>query len=199
MHITKFSRIDTVLWPGKYLSVVRLAEGDGPGENLAEVANTIRGDRDSIDGVVLIPEGGDIESVPGAHRIMKELRPPTVRLIIVTSGSDPDALDDLVGARYVDCLAFRFEGVPDETQLRSMEVARRQDIGFCACPVLDRTRMTSDDVVKIADMSAGHVGFILLIPSNPDRCFKKKDLNALSKSLKGHARNVRVLGDVRRS
>ena len=197
MHITRFSRIDTVSWPGEYLSVVRLSDGEGDGENIAEIANIIRGDKDSIDAVVLVPEGGDIESIPGIHRIIREFRPPTTHLIVVTSGSDPRALDDLIGAGYVDRVAFRFGEVPDSTRQRSIEVALRQGVRVSVCPVLDRTRMTSEDVLRIADMSAGHSEFVLLTPSDPNRCFKKKDLNALVKSLKGHARNVRVLEDVR--
>lgn len=54
MYISKFSRIDTVIWPGKYLSVVRLCDDEGSGFNVAEVANTIRNDKDSIDAVLLM-------------------------------------------------------------------------------------------------------------------------------------------------
>ncbi len=55
MYVSRFSRIDTVTWPGKYLSVVRLCDDDGSGEySTVEVANTIRGDKDSIDAVLLM-------------------------------------------------------------------------------------------------------------------------------------------------
>lgn len=196
MYISKFSRIDTVTWPGKYLSVVCLSE-EGPGENIAEVANTIRNDKDSIDAVLLMKDDGDAESIPNIHAFLKQFRTPMVPTVLITSGFDTSALSDIVGARYVDRVAFRLDGVPGAEQTRSIEMMRSYDVPFVICPVLNPNRITSEEVIEIAKRTPGHKEFILIMPRDPSPCFKKKDANALAKSLKGIAKNVRILNDLR--
>lgn len=118
--------------------------------------------------------------------------------VLVTSGFDTAALSDIVGARYVDRVAFRLEGIPGAEQMRSIEMLRSYDIPFAICPVLDPGKLTSDEIVEIARRTPGHKEFILLMPRKPLPCFRKKDVNALARSLKGLAKNVRILDDVRR-
>ncbi|MDO5861429.1 MAG: hypothetical protein Q4Q58_01300 [Thermoplasmata archaeon] len=181
-----------------YLSVVQVADGEGQLENVNEIANTIRGDKDSIDAVMVIDEKGSPESIPGIHTLIREIRPPHMSVILVTSGMNPTSLDDLVGAGYVDRVAFRLEKRPCKEQLRSMDLARANRVDFVTAVVMDPTVVTQEDVLAIAEVTEGHDEFILLQPMAPHACYRKKDLNALSKSLKGKARNVRVLNDVRR-
>lgn len=196
VYIRQFSRIDTVTWPGRYLSVVRIRDGEGDGENVAEVSNTIRRDRDSIDGVLLIREDGDPEAVPGIHRFIKEIVPPSTPLILVTSGSDPASLDDLVGAGYVRRVAFRFTSPPGKEQLLSVDTVRDSGTPFCICCVLDPEGFTDDGVFETAERTRGHEEFILLAPRPPRQGFKKRETNALAKSLKGLARGIRLMDDV---
>lgn len=197
MYITGFSRIDTTSWPGRYLSVVRISGKEGIGENIAEIANTIRGDKDSIDAVLLIREDGDPECIEGIHHFLKDLRIPSIPTIMVTSGFETACLDDLVGAGYIDRVAFRFEGIPGAEQMRSLDAMRSMEIPFCVCPVLNSKKLTGDEVEQIAERTQGHDEFILLVPREPAPAFKKKELNALAKRLKGVARNVRVMSDVK--
>lgn len=196
VYISRFSRIDTVSWPGRYLSTVRIRDGDGFGESLAEVANTIRGDRDSIDGVLLIREDGDPETIPGIHTFIADLMPPRLPLLMLTSGSDPAAIDDLVGAGYVNRVAFRFVSKPTDAQERSVSVVRGSDASFCIACVLNPASMSAADISAIADMSEGAGEFLLMLPRPPRQCYMKRDVNALAKSLKGRAGNVRVMNDV---
>ena len=197
MYITGFSRIDTTSWPGRYLSVVRISGTEGIGENIAEIANTIRGDKGSIDAVLLLREDGDPECIEGIHHFLKALRTPGIPTIIVTSGFDTARLDDLVGAGYIDRVAFRVEGIPGAEQMRSIDAIRSMGIPFCICPVLNPKKLTGDEIEQIAGRTPGHDEFILLVPREPAPAFKKKELNVLAKRLKGVARNVRVMNDVK--
>ena len=197
MYITGFSRIDTTSWPGRYLSVVRISGTEGIGENIAEIANTIRGDKGSIDAVLLLREDGDPECIEGIHHFLKALRTPGIPTIIVTSGFDTARLDDLVGAGYIDRVAFRVEGIPGAEQMRSIDAIRSMGIPFCICPVLNPRKLTGDEIEQIAGRTPGHDEFILLVPREPAPAFKKKELNVLAKRLKGVARNVRVMNDVK--
>lgn len=198
MQITRFSRIDTVMWPGKYLSVVEVSADDGETENINEVANIIRGDSDSIDAILVQASKGDAASIPGIHTLIREIRPPHMSVILVTDGRNPSGMDDLIGASYVDHVAFRFEDVPNADQQRSIAIARINRVDFFAGVLMDPGTMPPEKVLKIAEMTEGHMEFILLLPPAPLACYRKKDLNALAKSLKGKAKGVRVLEDFRR-
>ena len=197
MYITGCSRSETTSWPGRYLSVVRISGTEGIGENIAEIANTIRGDKGSIDAVLLLREDGDPECIEGIHHFLKALRTPGIPTIIVTSGFDTARLDDLVGAGYIDRVAFRVEGIPGAEQMRSIDAIRSMGIPFCICPVLNPKKLTGDEIEQIAGRTPGHDEFILLVPREPAPAFKKKELNVLAKRLKGVARNVRVMNDVK--
>ena len=116
---------------------------------------------------------------------------------MLTSGTDPSALDDLVGAGYVNRVAFRFTAAPSKEQEASRDRIRDSDAEFCVCCVLDPSRMSSKDVEHIADASEGSGEFILLMPRDPGRRLGKRDVNALVKTLKGRAKGVRTMPDVR--
>ncbi len=198
MFISGFSRIDTVIWPGKYLSVVNVTDEDGMGEDVSRIREILHRDRDSLDGV-LFTSDRDPESIPGFHRIVREVRPDGMQVIVRTSGRNPASLDDLIGAGYVNTVIFRFDDVPDDDQIASMDIVRHNDAGFHVDVVLDPDRISTEDVVGIATSSKGHERFTLLVPKEANRIIKKKDLDALNKALKGHARNVRIQEDLRRN
>lgn len=165
--------------------------------NLVEVANTLRADKGSIDAVLLTSSQGNPESFKDIHTFIKNLCPSMLPVIIDTTGADPDGLDDLIGAGYVNGVTFHLMDRPTPDQKRSMSIAESNGVEFAVCPFLDSTRMTADDVMFIADSIKGYSQFILLMPADPAKSYKKKDLNTLAKALKGHARNVRVLDDFR--
>lgn len=197
MFITRFDRIDTVSWPGKYLSVVHVSDGDGEGKNANEIANTIRNDKDSIDSIMIVSDDCDPETIPHLYRFIGDIRPSRMPVILVTSGSDSAAINDMVGAGYVNRVSFRFEDFPTQHQLDCVDDIRGSDIQFMVAVVLDPRKMNSEDILRIAELTRGHDEFVLLTPHEPRPCFTKKNLNALGKSLKGKARNVRVLRDVK--
>ena len=197
MQITRFSRIDTVTMPGRYLSVVRVADGEGCAENVDEVANTVRGDRDSIDAVMFLSEDSDAAAIPGIGRLIDRVRPARLPVILVTSGGDPAALDELVGEGCVNEVLFRYEERLGKSQIKSLDVVQADRVPFSAACVLDPGRFPQDDVLAAAELTEGHREFLLLLPRDPLPCYRKRDLNALSKALRGRARGVRALSDFR--
>lgn len=197
MYISSFSRINTVLYPEQYLSEIHIHGGDGDGVNTAEVTNTIRSDRASLDGVLLVRDDGDPEMIPGIHHLMKEICPSKLPLILMTTGSDPASLDDLIGSGYVSHVLFRFTDRPTYEQKECVRMMARTDATFSIGAVLDPNRLSSEDVVEIAGISEDCRGFMLMMPREPLPCFKKRDVNALSKALKRHAKGVRVVNDIR--
>ncbi len=193
MFISRFFRVDTVSWPDHYMSTIRVMDGEGQGEDIEAVSETIRGDMDSIDGILIMPESDtDPESMQGIHTLIRSIRSKRIPTVLNTSGKDTAAVDDLLGAGYVQHVVFRLDGRPTKEQLDTMRVVRSNDAEFSICVTLDSARITNEDIISIAEDMPGHREFVLKMPEPPRVGYKKKDLNALAKSLKGIARNVRV-------
>ena len=82
MRIANFRRTDTVSLPGLYLSSVGVSTDDGPGVNETEVANSINGDKDSLDGILFRGVETDVLEVDVIHKLIRVLRPPHTRCVI---------------------------------------------------------------------------------------------------------------------
>ena len=186
MFISRFYRIDTVTIPGMLLSVVELSSEDGYGVNETEVANTIHGDRDSLDAIMFTCMDGDVLGIAGLHKLIRTLRPPHMTVVLKTDGMHPDALDDLVGAGYVDHVLL----LTDE-QRNSIDVAREGDCVFSAEIMTDPDMMDAKGVAAVSDELKG-ARMISLRRRASGKRFSKNEMASMAKSLKGLAKEVRV-------
>ncbi len=195
MLISKFSRIDTVTFPGKYHSVIELSEECENGQNMAEIANTVRLDRNSLDGVIFVGGDVDILRIKDVHKAIREIRPAGLEIVISTSGVDPVILDDLIGAGYAGHVLFSFDQLPDADQRRSVEVTRRSDAKFSVRITLDPEKMSPDALTDTAEVVRGADSITLIRheSATKGKSYKKNELTSMAKSLKGFAKEVRVL------
>lgn len=194
MYISGFHRIDTTTFPGLYLSVVELSSGEGHGVSEAEVANTVHGDRDSIDAVMFTRRDGDILALDGVHRLIRAVRPPLMDIVIRTPGTVPMALDDLIGAGYANHVLFVLDGKLTKDQRESISIAASGDCQFSAEIMMDPSRV---DTATLTDMTVslrGASSITLRRVESPENCrpYRKSDLTSMVKSLKGTAREVRL-------
>lgn len=194
MRIANFRRTDTVSLPGLYLSSVGVSPDDGPGVNETEVANSINGDKDSLDGILFRGVETDVLEVDGIHRLIRVLRPPHARCVIETNGSRPIVLDDLVGAGYADIVSFVFDRYPKKCQLDSMRIARDGDCRFAVTVVTEPQRLTMEDVLDLGDHIKGAMLLQIKRSSEPGALqYKKSEISSLAKSMKGTAKEVRIV------
>ena len=194
MRIANFRRTDTVSLPGLYLSSVGVSTDDGPGVNETEVANSINGDKDSLDGILFRGVETDVLEVDGIHKLIRVLRPPHARCIIETNGSRPIVLDDLVGAGYADIVSFVFDRYPKKCQLDSMRIARDGDCRFAVTVVTEPQRLTVEDVLDLGDHIKGAMLLQIKRSSEPGALqYKKSEISSLAKSMKGTAKEVRIV------
>lgn len=194
MRIANFRRTDTVSLPGLYLSSVGVSPDDGPGVNETEVANSINGDKDSLDGILFRGVETDVLEVDGIHRLIRVLRPPHARCVIETNGSRPTVLDDLVGAGYADIVSFVFDRYPKKCQLDSMRIARNGDCRFAVTVVTEPQRLTMEDVLDLGDHIKGAMLLQIKRSSEPGALqYKKSEISSLAKSMKGTAKEVRIV------
>ena len=194
MRLANFRRTDTVSLPGLYLSSVGVSPDDGPGVNETEVANSINGDKDSLDGILFRGVETDVLEVDGIHRLIRVLRPPHARCVIETNGSRPIVLDDLVGAGYADIVSFVFDRYPKKCQLDSMRIARDGDCRFAVTVVTEPQRLTMEDVLDLGDHIKGAMLLQIKRSSEPGALqYKKSEISSLAKSMKGTAKEVRIV------
>lgn len=194
MRIANFRRTDTVSLPGLYLSSVGVSPDDGPGVNETEVANSINGDKDSLDGILFRGVETDVLEVDGIHKLIRVLRPPHARCVIETNGSRPTVLDDLVGAGYADIVSFVFDRYPKKCQLDSMRIARDGDCRFAVTVVTEPQRLTVEDVLDLGDHIKGAMLLQIKRSSEPGALqYKKSEISSLAKSMKGTAKEVRIV------
>lgn len=194
MRIANFRRTDTVSLPGLYLSSVGVSPDDGPGVNETEVANSINGDKDSLDGILFRGVETDVLEVDGIHKLIRVLRPPHARCVIETNGSRPIVLDDLVGAGYADIVSFVFDRYPKKCQLDSMRIARDGDCRFAVTVVTEPQRLTMEDVLDLGDHIKGAMLLQIKRSSEPGALqYKKSEISSLAKSMKGTAKEVRIV------
>ena len=194
MRIANFRRTDTVSLPGLYLSSVGVSPDDGPGVNETEVANSINGDKDSLDGILFRGVETDVLEVDGIHKLIRVLRPPHARCVIETNGSRPTVLDDLVGAGYADIVSFVFDRYPKKCQLDSMRIARDGDCRFAVTVVTEPQRLTMEDVLDLGDHIKGAMLLQIKRSSEPGALqYKKSEISSLAKSMKGTAKEVRII------
>ena len=194
MRIANFRRTDTVSLPGLYLSSVGVSTDDGPGVNETEVANSINGDKDSLDGILFRGVETDVLEVDGIHKLIRVLRPPHARCVIETHGARPTVLDDLVGAGYADIVSFVFDRYPKKCQLDSMRIARDGDCRFAVTVVTEPQRLTVEDVLDLGDHIKGAMLLQIKRSSEPGALqYKKSEISSLAKSMKGTAKEVRIV------
>ncbi len=136
MIVSGYSRIDTSLRPGSFLSVVYVSKEDGDSEYADEVSANIRADIDSIDGVAVASKYGDPLLIPGLHKLLRKLKMPNRDLMLITSGSDYSVLDDLVGAGYVNYVDLVVNGPLDKSQQECIKI-----LDNCGCPYMVTVEM----------------------------------------------------------
>ena len=186
MHISKFSRISTTVCPGSYASVVYVSEGDGPGTDALSVADTLSVDRESLDLLAVDSEDSDPLAIPGIHKLLKSIKPAGLECMMVTEGNDPAALDDLVGAGYVDSVCFRICGNVSDAQKACIATVRDAGCRFAVSVPMVPGRIDGDVLADIAKNTEGCRQFVMRSsdPRYGTEVFKKKELEALAKTVR---------------
>lgn len=202
MHIAKFVRTNTTLCPGWCVSVLYIDDGDGPGQNLVEITKSLRSDVDSLDGVAITSLTTDPLELDGIHRLIMSVKPPKLRCILLTAAEDPDRLDDLVGAGYVDMVDIHIEDRMTAEQVKSLEIIRKLNYDFIVTVDMIPDTIGVDEIAEIAEQSEGCQRFVMR-PFDPQRNkdpskagirpYKKKELESLMSAVKGIVRNPVVV------
>lgn len=82
----------------------RLNEYSGKTVDFKEILDYIDGKLDFLEGAVI--SGGEPTCSPDLYGLLKEIKKRKLKVKLDTNGTFPDILDDLIGAKYVDCVCI---------------------------------------------------------------------------------------------
>ena len=195
MFISRYTRMDTTIKPGSFLSVVYVSDGDGDGEDIDDVVQKIRADVDSIDGVAVHSGNADPLRIKDLYKLLKRLKLPKRYLLLTTDGRGYGELDDLVGAGYINYVNLMVDGPLDKSQTECVKM-----LDECGCPYMVTVRMipgraSGSSLKELASEIKNSKHLMLRVErnQNPAKKFTESELISLAESVKGAAKDVRIV------
>jgi hypothetical protein len=122
LHISGFTRIDTVTVPDRFMSVITVSS-DGPQADIDEIKAYLEKDRESLD-YLAVSSDTDPLDFPALYKAIKEVRPRGLDVLLITDGRDPGVLDDTVGAGYAHAADIILGREVTDQQLTCLEILR---------------------------------------------------------------------------
>ena len=195
MIIRRFVRTDSTTIPGKCISVLELDAGDSGGVNVASVTNTLRGDKDSLDGIAIYSADWSVIGDNELQSLLISLKPLRTEMILIATGGHPERVDDVMGSGYIDILDLTISDRIDRNQMRYIEIVERYEYRFIVSVDLVPGIMDADKLREIAECSKGCEMFVMRVrpPVNGGKPFRKKDLESMIGSVKGAVRNPKLV------
>ena len=182
MRVSGFVKTTSLEWQGVIASMVTLSE-DGE-MDIEEVISFLDSMKGKVEGVIL---DGDL-----GHSLsfIKKVRSMGYRVRAVTRGDDPDTLDDLIGACYVDSVLMYVGAEITEDVIMTIRILSEYGLEHEYRTVLDSKALDKDDVVGIATRIRGAKSYILVMPKkNP---FTRKDALEAAEAAKRYVKNVSI-------
>ncbi len=127
--------------------------------------------------------------VSDLHKIIKAVKPKGLDVVIVTKGSDPSSLDDLVGAGYVHSMDLLIGKEPDEDQLKCIAVMKDNRCRFAV--TIEASEHDRDSIEALEKSCKGCSMFIIRTDRN--KPLKRNELSALTSAAKKITWNVRTV------
>ena len=182
MRVSDFVKANSLEWQGTIASVVTLSEdGDIDTEQVLSYLEDMKG---KIEGVIL---DGDL-----GHSLsfIKQVKSMGYRIRAVTRGEDPDTLDDLIGACYIDSVLMYLDAEVTADALRTISIIFEYGLEHEFRTVLDSKVLCKDDVPEIAKRIRGAKRYTLVMPRKD--AFKKKDVLEATEAAKRYVKNVGI-------
>jgi len=119
--ITGFTRIDTVTVPDKFMSVICVTDGEPA--DIDDIREKLEVDKSSLDYLGVASDSDPLE-FKDLYKIIKDVRPKGLKVLLITDCRDPAVLDDLVGAGYAHAANILVGRTVTDEQKMCMEILR---------------------------------------------------------------------------
>jgi pyruvate formate lyase activating enzyme len=224
MRIAGFVKTTSLDWEGRYSCKILM-----PGCNLDcpycnqrlddvteyidedSIFDYIDGKSDFLTGIVI--SGGEPTSSPDLYALLKELRKRRIPIRLDTNGMAPEILDDLIGAKMVDCVCMNLMAPFDNetyssmtgkqidvsTIKKSISVIRDSKIDNIFRTVAIPGIITEDSIANIAK-EIGFAKQYVIIQFDPKKTndrkmsnivpYSKTEMTVIAKSAKKYVKNV---------
>lgn len=192
MHISGFTRINTQIRPGAELAVIHLDDGDDDGISCGSIRTTVSEIKDSISGIAVDSCGSDPLLYSNLYVLLKEISVPHVNLMLMTQGSDPANLDDVVGAGYVNFLDLEINSPISESQMRCIDVMRDNGCHYMVTIAVSKGSFDADSLHRTV-MQMRDARHVVIRNSRDKNALSQKELMELTKPLKGLVRDLKIV------
>ena len=138
------------------MSVIRISEGQEV--DLDDIRSKLEADKESLDYLGVSSETDPLD-YPELYKMIKSVRPKGLKVLLVTDCRDPVALDDLVGAGYVDATDLLIGKEITDSQVRCISILKENGCKFAV--TVNARDHDVDSLATIADECKGCSMFIL--------------------------------------
>lgn len=192
MHVSGFTRINTQIRPGAELAVIHLDDGDDDSISCESIRATVSEIKDSISGIAVDSYGSDSLLCPNLYVILRGLSVSHVSLMLMTQGSDPVNLDDVVGAGYVDFLDLEINSPISESQMRCIDVMRDNGCHYMVTIAVSKGSFDADSLHRTV-MQMRDARHVVIRNARDKNALTQKELTELTKPLRGLVRDLKIV------
>ena len=188
--IHRFIGINSLIRPDHELAEIQIGdEGDVSVESVrARLESVCR----TMDGVAISSIDSDPLSYPDLFRLLKDIRMPGLEMTLVSQGTSPSNLDDLVGAGYISFLNLILDSPIDADQCRCLDVMRDNGRQFMVSITLRKGMFDEDSLASTCRMfkDARHV---VIRNGKGEDALSQKEMVSMTKPLKGLVKDLRII------
>ena len=185
MGISAFSRIDTVTVPDKFMAVITVSDSDDLDHD--EILSVLEKDKESLDYLAVKSDSDPLE-FPDLYKTIKSVKPKGMKVMLISNGCDPTALDDLVGAGYVHAMDILIGERVTEEQKECISILEDNKCKYAV--TVNANDHNEDSIHDLSKYVKSCSMFILKMDKN--KPMKKSELSVLSSAAKSCTWNVRT-------
>jgi len=168
------------------MSVIRVS--DGPEIDIEDIRSKLETDKESID-YLGVSSDTDPLDFPDLYRMIKDVKPRGLKVLIITDGRDPSNFDDLIGAGYAHTADILIGKEITEEQRRCISILNDNRYKFAV--TVNAWEHDSDSISAIAKECDGCCMFIFR--QNKAKPLNRNEMSPLTSAAKACTWNVKTI------
>jgi hypothetical protein len=188
--IRRFIGINSLIRPGHELAELQI--GDDGDVSTESVRARLESVSRTMDGMAVSSMDSDPLSYPDLFKLLKEIRVPGLEITLISQGSSPSNLDDLVGAGYVAFLNLVLDSPISDDQCKCLDVMRDNGRQFMISITLGKGVFDEDSLASTCRMFKDAKHVVIRNGKGKD-ALTQKEMVSMTKPLKGLVKDLRII------